>query len=121
MGKKFGEFLRNLREQRGLTLRDVEKSARISNAYLSQIERGDRGIPNFKILNRLAAAYDVSVTELIEAAESEEHGEEIEADTSPGVKFVSRGYEKLSEENKQMLTEFLQHLINKEKNKNKGK
>lgn len=121
MGKKFGEFLRHLREQRELTLRDVEKSAKISNAYLSQIERGERGIPNFKILNRLADAYGISVTVLIEAAESEVLGEEIETNTTPDVKFVSRGYEKLSDDSKQMLTEFLQHLINKEKHKQKEK
>jgi len=121
MGKKFGEFLKKLREDRGLTLREVEKSAKISNAYLSQIERGQRGIPNIKILNRLADAYDISVIELVEAAKSELQDEEIETDATPGVKFVSRGYEKLSEENKRMLTEFLQHLINKEKQKDKGK
>ena len=61
MGKSFGEFLRALRETRRLTLREVEERVHVSNAYLSQIERGERGVPNLKILNKLAEVYGVSV------------------------------------------------------------
>jgi len=118
MGKTFGEFLRSLRENRHLTLRQVEEHASVSNAYLSQIERGERGIPNFKVLRRLAKAYGVSVTELVEAADKETEGPRVSLKSpSPDVAFVSRGYEKLSTENKEHLTAFLQHLIQEEQRK----
>ena len=118
MGEKFGQFLRKLREDRDLTLRQVEGRVSVSNAYLSQIERGERGIPNFKVLKKLAEAYGVSVTELVEAAEKESEGMSVRSEGSaPDVAFVSRGYEKLSKESKQNLTAFLQHLIHKEQRK----
>ena len=120
MGKSFGEFLRALRESRNLTLRQVEELVRVSNAYLSQIERGERGIPNLKILKKLAEAYGVSVTELVDAAERETQGIPVEAENpDPDVAFVSRGYEKLSREDKQHLAAFLQFLLHREQKKSR--
>lgn len=66
--EKFGTYLRSLRKQRGLTLKEVEKKARVSNSFLSQVERGLRKPPHPDILNRLAAVYGVSVQELFYAA-----------------------------------------------------
>ena len=118
MEKKFGQLLRKLRDDRDLTLRQMEERAHVSNAYLSQIERGERGIPNFKVLRRLAGAYGVPVTELVLAAEKETEGHTVSSHgLTPEVGFISRGYEKLSEENRRHLTAFLQHLIHTEKKK----
>jgi len=66
--EKFGPYLRKLRKQKGLTLKQVEKAARVSNSFLSQVERGVRNPPRPDILNRLAAVYGVSVQDLLEAA-----------------------------------------------------
>ena len=121
MSKSFGEFLRALRESRQLTLRQVEEQVHVSNAYLSQIERGERGIPNLKILKKLAEAYGVTVTELVDAAEKETAGAPVHAESSePDVAFVSRGYERLSKENRQHLTEYLQFLLHKEQKKSRS-
>jgi len=118
MGKSFGEFLRALRESRDLTLRQVEERVHVSNAYLSQIERGERGVPNMKVLKKLAEAYGISMTELVDAAEKETEGISVNAENpEPNVAFVSMGYEKLSKENRQHLTEFLQFLLHKEQKK----
>jgi len=116
----FGEFLRKLRESRGMSLRGVEAIAKISNAYLSQVERGERGIPNIKVLRRLADAYGVTVEVLIQAAEAgEQRLDKMPESTTADARFVSRGYEGLSPESKKALTEFLQHLVEKEKKKRK--
>lgn len=116
MSKKFGEYLRELRESRKLTLREVEKLAKISNAYLSQIEGGKRGVPNIRILTRLSEAYGVPLNDIVRAAEEETQSGSVDVEvTSPNTDFVSRGYEKLSEEGKRSLNDFLQHLIDKEK------
>lgn len=65
MSAQFGAYMRTLRKQRGLTLKQVEKAAQVSNAYVSQIERGIRKPPHPEILNRLAAVYQVPVRELM--------------------------------------------------------
>jgi len=60
----FGQFLKGLRERQRMSLRDVEKESGVSNAYLAQIERGDRPPPRPQILKKLARAYKVTVREL---------------------------------------------------------
>jgi transcriptional regulator with XRE-family HTH domain len=64
----FGPYLKRLRRTGGLSLKQVEEAAAVSNAYLSQIERGIRKPPHPDILKRLAKTYDVPVEELLEAA-----------------------------------------------------
>lgn len=78
MKSEFGGFLRELRRAAGLTLKQVETKARVSNAYLSQIERGLRNPPHPEILKRLAAVYETPHTDLLAKAgyldESEKGG-----------------------------------------------
>jgi len=57
-----------LRKEKGLTLKQVEQAADVSNAYLSQIERGQRNPPHPDILRRLANVYEVTHRELLIAA-----------------------------------------------------
>lgn len=64
----FGSYLRKLRKEKGLTLKQVEKSAKVSNAYISLVERGRRNPPHPEILKRLAKAYDVPQRDLLVAA-----------------------------------------------------
>ena len=66
--EKFGPYIRKLRKERRLTLKQVEKAARVSNSFLSQVERGIRNPPKPDILNRLAEAYGVPAHDLMEAA-----------------------------------------------------
>jgi len=65
MPSRFGTYIRTLRKQRGLTLKQVEAAAEVSNAYVSQFERGLRNPPHPDILNRLAKVYEVPVRELL--------------------------------------------------------
>jgi HTH-type transcriptional regulator, competence development regulator len=67
-GKEFGQHLRTLRENRRLTLRDVEEAAGVSNGYLSLLERGMRGKPSARILKDLAKFYGVPPEQLFEGA-----------------------------------------------------
>ncbi len=61
----FGPYLRELRRACGLSLKQVEKAAGVSNAYLSQIERDLRNPPHPDILKRLAQVYEVPHRELL--------------------------------------------------------
>jgi len=64
----FGLYLKGLRKEKGLTLKQVEKAAQVSNAYISQVERGLRNPPQPDVLKRLAKVYEVSQRELMVAA-----------------------------------------------------
>ena len=61
-------YLRNVRKDRRLSLKQVEKAAKVSNAYLSQLERGLRKPPHPDILKRLARVYQVPLEDLLEKA-----------------------------------------------------
>ena len=60
--------LKQLREIHGYSLRKVEEETGISNAYLSQLERGDAARPSPDKLARLAEFYKVAYEQLMELA-----------------------------------------------------
>jgi transcriptional regulator with XRE-family HTH domain len=68
MVENFGEYLRTLRTEKRLSLREVEELSGVSNSYLGLIERGQRPIPGADILKKLAPVYDVPVRDLLNAA-----------------------------------------------------
>lgn len=64
----YGKYLRELRKNKGLTLKELGKQAGLSYSYLSQLERGERGtegIPSPQILKKLAEPLGVSHNELM--------------------------------------------------------
>lgn len=61
----FGEYIRQLRKQLKMSQRDVEREYGVSNAYLSQLEQGDKPPPRPDILKKLALAYRVTVREMM--------------------------------------------------------
>lgn len=66
IGKEFVfEFedlnLKEVRKMQGHTLRQVEDSTGISNAYLSQLETGKVKKPSFEIVNKLLTYYGFKV------------------------------------------------------------
>ncbi|USK66269.1 transcriptional repressor LexA [Peribacillus frigoritolerans] len=65
---EFGSYLRKLRKERGLSIRRLEEMSGVSNAYLSQIENGKRGLPSPEILKKIYEPLDVGYTELMEKA-----------------------------------------------------
>ena len=60
--------LREIRLVRGHSLREVEDATRISNTYLSQLERGDASKPSPDKLQALAEFYKVPYTDLMREA-----------------------------------------------------
>ena len=64
----FGEYIRKLRMEHRLSLRDVAASAGVSVSYLTQIEHGRRGVPGMPILKKLAALYDVPLQNMLRSA-----------------------------------------------------
>lgn len=65
---QLADELRELREQRGLTLRALSEGTGISNAYLNQLEHDKVREPSPNILAKLADFYEVSYVRLMELA-----------------------------------------------------
>jgi transcriptional regulator with XRE-family HTH domain len=74
-----GEYIRAQRRHANLSLRQLAAQTQISNAYLSQLERGMHE-PSVRVLRSIAGALDVSVeTMLAQAGLFEDEG-----GTAPG-------------------------------------
>lgn len=54
-----GARLRALREERGVSLKDMAKALHVSSAYLSALEHGRRGKPTWTLLQRIITYFNV--------------------------------------------------------------
>lgn len=55
----FGEKLRTLRQERGVTLKDMASALNVSSAYLSALEHGKRGRPSWHLLQSVLAYFNI--------------------------------------------------------------
>lgn len=79
ISSEFGAYLRGLRKDRNLTLKELKGLTGISHSYLSQVETGVRGTPSPEYLRLLYKPLDVTYEELMEkAGYSREKEEELE-------------------------------------------
>src|SRR5690606_40301790 len=70
-----GARLRELRRERGVTLKEMAAALRVSSAYLSALEHGRRGRPTWALLQRMIAYFNViwdDAEELIRLSELSE-------------------------------------------------
>ena len=63
-GSALGEFIREQRQLAQLSLREMARLTRISNAYLSQVERGLHE-PSVRVLHAVAEALDIPLQDLV--------------------------------------------------------
>jgi transcriptional regulator with XRE-family HTH domain len=63
-----GDRLREYREGRGWSLREVAARAGVNHGYLSQLERGDVAEPAPSMLHKVAAGYDIPFSVLMQWA-----------------------------------------------------
>lgn len=105
---KLGLLLKSRRELQGLTLRQVEESVGISNAYLSQLENGKIKKPSANVLYKLSVLYCVPLDELLIASGIIDKGQTITYDPA---KKTFNGIELTDEEEQQLLMylQFLRH------------
>ena len=76
------ERLRELRQERKLRLKDIAEHMNISVPYLSDLERG-RTNPSLETLQAMAAAYSISVKDLLTGIEG--YGETTESALPSGL------------------------------------
>jgi len=113
----FGNTLRKIRKDRGMSLRDVEKITKISNGYLSQIETGAREIPRTSTLTKLAQGYGIPTEQMYQLTSALQPPNIIDLSEhyAPELDFIISRYKKLSEKGKNELKDFLAFLLDKEK------
>jgi HTH-type transcriptional regulator, competence development regulator len=107
-GQTFGAFLRALREDAGLTLREAEARCGVSNGYLSLLEHDRVKEPSPRVLYALSRCFGVGYLELMERAgypvpTPEERGRP--APGPPGAVF--RGAERLSPDDREEIRELI--------------
>lgn len=61
---KFGEKLRKLRKEKGLSIRKLSELSGVAHSYLSQVETGKRGTPKVETLEKIATGLNVPSIDL---------------------------------------------------------
>ena len=111
--KTLGEFLKDLRLLRKLTLRDVEEKTGISNGYISQVENGQIKQPSPNFLHKISEALDYSYELLMERAgyvvpKSKSRSKTLQPSTAQAKAFaIFSTIKDLTEEEAEELLEFL--------------
>ncbi len=78
----FGRFLRGQRQLAALSLRELGAMTDLSNAYLSQLERGLHQ-PSLRVLQSLAGALHLSVDEMLARSDEGDRRPAAAADDGP--------------------------------------
>ena len=55
----FGDKMRRLRAERGVTLKEMAQAIGVSAAYLSALEHGKRGRPGWHLIQRILAYFNI--------------------------------------------------------------
>ena len=117
--KEMGSYLKRLRENKGLSTREVYELAKVSNSYLSLVENGHRRA-SAVVLKKLASVYGVSYLDLYVKAG---YADLAEYEKNKNSNFVSKNNidtEGLDDNDIEELRRFAEFLKNKKKqNKNK--
>jgi transcriptional regulator with XRE-family HTH domain len=102
----FGDYLRKQRQLARLSLRQLADLAKVSNPYLSQIERGLHQ-PSIAIIKSLASALNLSVSDLLA------HAADIASDGAPAASTSSaiRNDPALNDEQKSALLAVYRSMV----------
>ncbi len=112
-----GLYLAQIREIKKLTLREVEEAAekQVSNAYLSQLEKGRISKPSPNVLHALARVYNIAYDTLMEKAgylTAETSVDVLRSGKASGTRLAKNvlSGEELSDEEEAKLLEYLAFL-----------
>ncbi len=108
-----GDFIRNRRKQANLSLRQLAEKTRLSNPYLSQIERGLHQ-PSMRVIKLIAEALNVSAETLLTQAgllHHHESGSGQDDQHFPAVELAISGDARLSEQQKSALISVYRSML----------
>ena len=110
----FGDYIREKRQTRELTLREAAKKIGFSSPYLSQIENGDEPAPPVERLKKIAEVYEISIHDILAHATAraeEEYGKNVVE--SPVIQALFKMARALEDEDK--IVEAIQDVCKKNK------
>lgn len=117
--KEFGKYIKKIREEKELTIRQLELYSGISNSYLSLMENGKRGVPSAGIIKKLAVGLKTPYEDLLsKAGYLDENGEknlnweddpEIKKNES-SVKLAREMDELLKSDDEEMVDDVLKYI-----------
>jgi len=99
---RLGAYLREQRSLSQLSLREMARLADISNAYLSQVERGLH-VPSLRVLRALADALGMPVEDLVHFDRTEQKQEARDSSATSDVETAIKRDPLLTEAHKQAL------------------
>ena len=109
-----GAFIRRRRQQANLSLRQLAERTKLSNPYLSQIERGLHQ-PSVRVIRLISDALNVSTETLLAQAGLLHHKETAPDESAPahtvGVEDAIRAESRLTEEQKSALIAVLRSML----------
>lgn len=108
--RTLGNTLKEARKNIGFTLREVEDSSGISNAYLSQLENDKIKNPSANILYKLSSLYKIPLNTLLSSAGIIESEPEEKAENSSFIQKVAFSAERMTEEEKIDVLKYLEFL-----------
>ena len=114
---KLAEELRRIRGIRDVSLRDVEKATKISNAYISQLERGEVKNPSPNKLYKLADFYNVPYESLMESAGYMEKSKKGSAHKKPSTMQAALLNADLTEEQENQVAQYVEFLRSQKRKK----
>jgi transcriptional regulator with XRE-family HTH domain len=100
-----GSFIRSQRKHANLSLRQLAERTRLSNPYLSQIERGLHQ-PSVRVIRLIADALNVSVETLLTQAgllQRDEFSDVLQQPQTPSVQAAIEAEDRLTAEQKAAL------------------
>lgn len=97
-----GKFLQEQRALAGLSVRGMARMAQVSNAYLSQVERGMHA-PSLSVTRALADVREAPVEDLVHLRDSDERRSSPQTSPSNDVESAIKWDPRLSEAGKQAL------------------
>lgn len=109
----FGEKLKALRENKGMTINQLALYSGISAAAISRIETGKRGTPKIQNIRKLAVALKVPYHELLPMAEYIPDLQIHEHELNTIDLQILSAVKELSEEKKKFLLEVIKQINSK--------
>ena len=71
MPDQFGSLIKHIRQEKGMSLKEVSELSGISQSYINRIEKGERKKPSYSMIERLAEALDVDTNKLLSITHKE--------------------------------------------------
>ncbi|WP_066895721.1 helix-turn-helix domain-containing protein [Clostridium nigeriense] len=99
-----GSKIAEIRNKRGISLSKLSRESGVSKGYLSELENGIKENPNIEILDKIAKALGISVSDLFEQDPIDEELEDLEED----MKLLFSKAKQLSKENRKKVLKMIE-------------